>query len=332
MTPNWIIIKHMTDFGYVIGADVGGGSARVAAVSRNGKILRKISIVTDPAAGYKPLAGRLGAAMDELIATRKGQPPFAMCVACAGAVDFKKNVIVSSPNFPGWKDVPLATGLRQGRKFPVILENDANAAAAGEGWIGAAKGWPSFAMFTLGTGVGGGIVLDGKVFRGDNGMAGELGHLPLGAPDRLCGCGRKGCLETSASASGVAVSARGILDSTTGGALRRACGGNPARVDAQLVARLASNGDKACLAIIQRAGHELGEAMGTLTLAIGITRFVIGGGMAGAFDLLKAPMRKAALGRAYTLNPRSLKIARSSLGGDAGLLGAAWLSWGGEIG
>ena len=318
----------MKDFSYVIGADIGGGTARVAAVSRSGKIIKKIAIVTDPAAGYKQLLQRVGAAMDQLIAHRKGELPRAMCVACAGAVDFKKNVIASSPNFPGWKNVPLATGLGHGRRFPVILENDANAAAAGEGWVGAARRWPSFAMFTLGTGVGGGIALEGKLFRGENGMAGELGHMPLGDLDRKCGCGRMGCLETSASATGVAVSGKDILHTKSGAPLRKACSGDPGKVTAKLIAQLAAKGDKGCLAIMNKAGRQLGDAMGTLTLSIGLSKFVIAGGMAGAFGLLKDPMRQAALERAYTLRPGDLKIARSTLGDDAGLLGAAFIAWG----
>ncbi|MDH4185178.1 MAG: ROK family protein [Nitrospinota bacterium] len=316
----------MNDLGYVIGADIGGGSARVAAVSPDGAVMKKIVVPSDPASGYDALVKRVRAAMAGIISSRR-KDPMAMCVACAGAVDFGRNVIISSPNFPGWRDAPLADDLGKGYKFAVILENDANAAALGEGWTGAARGWPGFAMLTLGTGVGGGIVIDGAVFHGPNGMAGEVGHLPISQAGLMCGCGRRGCLETTASAAGVARKAADIYHNPEAAALRRASGGKPARVDARMVARLAARGDKACLGIMRQAGLELGEAMGSLCLALGITRFVIGGGMAGAFDLLRAPMRKAALARAYTLNPRALRLAQASLGDNAGLLGAARIAF-----
>jgi len=260
--------------------------------------------------------------------TAQKAQPMAMCVACAGAVDFSRNVISRSPNFPSWRDVPLAEDLARGRNFPVILENDANAAAFGEGWIGGARGWPDFAMLTLGTGVGGGIVLGGAVYHGYNGMAGEFGHLPMSAARLKCGCGRTGCLETTASAFGVARLAAGILNTKQGAALHRACQGTAKKVDAKLVADLARNGDMACKTIMRGAGTELGETLGALTLSMGLTRFVIGGGMAGAFDLLKAPMRKGALARAYTLNARSLRIVQAELGDDAGMLGAARIALG----
>ncbi|MDH5677428.1 MAG: ROK family protein [Nitrospinota bacterium] len=312
----------MIEAGYVIGADIGGGSARVAAVGPDGVIARKIKVASNPELGYKPLVANVRAAMDKIMAAQKA-PPLAMCVACAGAVDFSRNMIASSPNFPGWRDVPLAEDLGRGRPFAVSLENDANAAAYGEGWIGAATGWEDFAMLTLGTGVGGGIVLGGAVYHGFNGMAGEIGHLPFSAADILCGCGRRGCLETTASASGVARRAVETLATKRGQALRRVSRGQSGRVDAKMVAELARKGDAECRRIMRETGMELGQALGALTLSMGLTRFVIGGGMAGAFDLLKAPMRKGALARAYTLDARSLKISAAKLGDDAGLLGAA---------
>ena len=308
--------------GYVIGVDIGGGSSRVAAILSDGVIVARERVDSDPQAGYKHLVKKLRASMGRIMAARKARP-LAMCVACAGAVDFRRNVISSSPNFPGWRDVPLAEDLGRGRSFPVILENDANAAALGEGWIGAARGWPDFAMLTLGTGVGGGIVLGGAIYHGANGMAGELGHLPVSAAKLKCGCGRFGCLETTASALGVARLAAGIMQAARGGALIRACGGKPEKVDSRMVADLARSGDRACRDIMKGAGAELGEALAVMALSLGLTRFVIGGGMAGAFDLLKAPMRRAALARAYTLGSRRLKIVQASLGDDAGLLGAA---------
>lgn len=294
----------------------------MGAVLSNGAIIARVRVDSSPRSGYKPLVKRVRAAIERIIATQKAQP-ISMCVACAGAVDFSRNVISSSPNFPGWRDVPLAEDLARGMGFPLFLENDANAAAFGEGWIGAAKGWPDFAMLTLGTGVGGGIVLGGSVYRGFNGMAGEFGHLPVSAADMKCGCGRTGCLETTASAFGVARLAARILDTKQGAALRRSCRGAREMVDAKMVADLARSGDLACRAIMRGAGAELGEALGALALSLGLSRFVIGGGMAGAFDLLKGPMRKGALARAYTLNTRSLRIVQARLGDDAGLLGAA---------
>lgn len=307
---------------YVIGIDLGGTNVRAAAVLPTGKVRARVKKPSGASGGYGEVVRNIRSAMAEVEGKMK-RPPSAAGLASAGAVDPARKIVARSPNFPGWRNAPLARDASAGFAFPVYLENDANAAALGEGWLGAAKGWPEFAMMTLGTGVGGGIVLGGSLWRGATGKAGEVGHINVRPGGRKCGCGARGCLETTASATGVVRTALERMDGEDGAGLRKAVRGDRSRVTAKMVTKLAGEGDDLCRRILEEAGADLGAAMAVICLITGVTRFVIGGGMAPALALMAPPARKAALGMAYTLTGPGLKIVPAALGDDAGVIGAA---------
>ena len=312
-------MKHS---GYAVALDLGGSSLRAAAVDRHGAVLLRARRPSRAGEGYAAVTALLRESVEGVIAAM-GAKPRAIGLAAPGAIDAGRNVVTSSPNFPDWRDAPLARDVGRGYNIPVILENDANAAALGEGWVGAARGWSGFVMLTLGTGVGGGIVLDGALWRGERGMAGEIGHIKIHPGGRRCGCGGRGCLEAYASATGVAATARERSRTKGGAWLRAAAKGDAARIDAALVAKGARAGDDVCREILRGAGAALGRAMAQVALVLDTPRFVWGGGMAAAFAFLAPSAKAAALAEAYTLTPRALTIVRARLGDDAGITGAA---------
>lgn len=307
---------------YVIGVDLGGTNVRAAAVSPDGAILSRAKLGSRAPEGYGKVLDRVAETarkvMDEM-----GVRPAAVGVGSAGAIDFGRGVVTKSPNFPDWRDAPLLRDLEERLGAPVRLENDANAAAIGEGWEGAAADWSDFLTITLGTGVGGGLVLGGRIWRGPSGMAGEIGHIPIRPGGRLCGCGARGCLEAYASASGVAASAREKFDEPGAARLREMTGGRSEMVDAALVAKGAMEGDELLLGLLAEAGEYLGRAMAAVAVILDVSRFVIGGGMAQALPFMEPAMRGAALASAYTLDDEKLIIRKAALGDAAGILGAA---------
>ncbi len=307
------MIKNMNSKTYVIGVDLGGTFVRSAAITVTGEILSYSKSASGAQDGYDSVLARTKNAIDAAIATA-GATPSAIGLAVPGAIDFKKGIVTKSPNFPDWKNAPFAKDMEKALNLPVVLDNDANLAGYGEGWIGAGKDFNDFSIFTLGTGVGGGIVLDKKIWRGATGMAAELGHIKVAPGGRRCGCGGFGCLEAYSSANAVAK-------------IAQETGKDNAMIDAKKVAEKAEKGDKNYLAIIESAGTRLGQAMAELALSLDITKFVIAGGMSDAFHLLEASMRSSALENAYTLTDKKLVIVKTALGGNAGLIGAAKLAF-----
>ena len=308
---------------YVIGVDLGGTNIRAAAVSPEGGILRAERLKTEASEGYEAVVKRIVSAVvlaSELMADK----PSAVGLAVAGAVDVEKGVVTWSPNFPDWRNVPVARDVSALLGAPVLIENDSTAAPAVDGWIGSARGERNFVMMTLGTGVGGGVVLDGRVWRGSTGMAGELGHIPVREGGRICGCGKRGCLEVYASANAVAKTARERIGEKKARSLLEMAGGVHEKIDSGLMAQSAGSDDSFCMDIFEEAGRDIGKTMAVIALTLDVAHFVIGGGMAEALPFMLTSMRKAALDSAYTLNEEKLVIVKSVLGDNAGILGSAW--------
>ncbi|MBI5815099.1 MAG: ROK family protein [Nitrospinae bacterium] len=312
---------------YVAGIDLGGTNIRTASVSFDGAILSRVKIETGAADGYKAVLERIVESVRSAASHTSGTLA-AVGIAAPGAIDFTRGVVTRSPNFPDWRDAPLTNDLAAALKVPVELENDANAAAFGEGFAGAAKGWRDYIMFTLGTGVGSGVVLNGKVWRGPSGMAGEMGHITARPDGRKCGCGNNGCVEAYASASGVAATARERFNEPAAAWLQKASGGDASMIDAALVAKGAFENDPLCREMLEEAGECLGFALAAGALVLGVTRFVIGGGMAGALPVMENSIRNSAARRAYTIAGSGIEIVNASLGDDAGIIGAAAIAIG----
>lgn len=301
--------------------DLGGTAIKGGVVSAEGRILERIEIPTGKDLSPDSVADRIADAARNLesIARQKNLFPVGLGVGSPGGICEDMRTVSQSPNFPGWKDVELVTLLEKRFDMPVCLENDANAAALGEFWVGTGKdeGISDMVFYTLGTGVGGGIILGGKVWRGAFGMAGELGHVCVEPEGRPCGCGCRGCLEQYAAGPGIVKTTREIA---------RSMGSSLADVKELTplaVAKAARAGDAAAHAGYASAGTYLGRGMAAVLNILNPALFLIGGGIGPSFDLMEKSMLKEMAARSFAVPAARVRVKRAVLGNDAGLLGTA---------
>jgi glucokinase len=298
---------------YVLAADLGGTNLRTAAVSRDGSILqqRKAPTPQSSDAGYiiRLIASEALACM-----TAVGEKPKGFGVAAAALVDLDGARVLSSPNLPQLNDTQLSGAISELVATPVRLENDATAAAIGEHWLGASRNVENSICVTLGTGVGGGLIIGGLPFRGAGGTAGEVGHINVEPDGVECGCGSRGCLEQYASATAIVRIAR---------ELGFECVSDGDTLTSDEVYRAACAGDPIAVETFRRMAHYLGLALADLVDVLNPGMIVIGGGAAGAWDLFIDHVRTELRLRAFRHPAELVQIVRAQLGDNAGILGAA---------
>jgi glucokinase len=334
---------------FAIGVDLGGTNLRIAAVDDQGALLEKVTLGTHVARGRDYVISEMCDAIRELAAkfSRSGRM-IGAGIGIPGIIDRRTGMLRESPNLPGWHNYPVRNEIEQRLGAPVILENDANAAAFGEAWLGAARGKESMCMITLGTGVGGGIVLDGKIWRGMTGMAGEVGHMTIDPGGPRCKCGNIGCVEQFASATAVMRMAHEAIANGSAPELSRAANAKDVEFSARVVYNLAIQGDQPARDIFDRVGWALGILVAGLVNMLNLNMYVIGGGVAAAWSVFspamfeevrKRSMVYAATAPAERVAPTASAsaevvsastgqptiITRALLGSDAGLYGAARL-------
>ena len=314
---------------FFIGVDVGGTKIAAAAVDADGAIRHRARRET-PAQDVEAITAAIAEMVQELAeATRSdGEQIGAVGVACAGFVDSAGTTVLFAPNL-AWRDAPLKALLEQAVGLPIVLENDANAAAWGEFRFGAAREADDMLLVTVGTGVGGGIVSDGELLRGSEGVAAEIGHLRVQPDGHRCGCGNRGCLEAYASGSALVREARELVrgGSPHAGALSDLCGGDPEQLSGQMVTQAAAAGDPAATELLADLGQWLGEGLASMVAVLDPGLIVIGGGVSAAGEMLLDPAR-AAFGRQLTGrgHRRQAQVVVATLGNDAGMIGAADLA------
>ena len=320
---------------FAIGVDLGGTNLRIAAVDDGGKLLEKMTTGTQVARGRDHVLDEMTAAIRELAAKFKADTLLGIGIGVPGIIDMETGMLRESPNLPGWHDYPVRDEIEKRLGTRVILENDANSAALGEKWLGAARDHDDICMLTLGTGVGGGIVLGGRVWHGFKGMAAELGHITVQPDGPACGCGSRGCVEQFASATAILRMAREAIASGQAPELARAQGNNP-EFGSKIVYQMAIQGDPAAQEIYRKVGWALGIVVGDLVNIFNLPMYVIGGGVASAWDAFAPEMFKEVAARSFVYaattpdghSPPERKktiITRALLSGDAGLYGAARL-------
>lgn len=323
---------------YAVGVDLGGTNLRIAAVDDAGTLLEKVTLGTQVAKGRDFVIGEMTTAIRDLLGRIKQQGELAgIGVGIPGLIDIDTGVMRGSPNLPGWEDFPVHAEIERRLGAPVILENDANVAALGETWLGAARDYDSMLMYTLGTGVGGGIVLNSHIWHGMTGMAGELGHTTVEPNGHPCGCGNIGCLEQYASATAIVRMAREAMDSGRAPELRRAAETENREFSSKLVYQMAVQGDPAAQAIFDRVGKTLGIVIAAHINAFNLPMYVVGGGVASAWEAFSPAMMAEIRRRSFVFRktapetnvgaaqPRRTIVTRAVLGSDAGLFGAARL-------
>lgn len=302
----------------VIGVDLGGTNLRSAILTRSGALIDRTKRATIASEGHRQVIQRL---IDDINAQRKGAEVRglridAVGVGAPGVIQADTGVVIKSPNFPDWNELPLKKELEQGVGIPVFVENDANAAAFGEHWRGAGKDVRSLIFITLGTGVGGGIILDGKIWHGADGMAGEVGHMTILPEGRKCGCGNRGCLEMYASSRGIVMSYREIR--TREGATEV-----PEGITSEIIYNAAREGERSALTVMELMGRSLGIGIANLINIFNPEMVVIGGGVREAWPLFIDAARREILQRAFAYPAERTKLVPSELGDDAGMVGAA---------
>jgi glucokinase len=310
----------------VLAVDIGGTKILTALFSSGGKMLSKDVRPTLTREGVEDTITRLISAIRDALARQNLATAGleAICVACAGGVDSSRGVVVTpSPNMPGWDDIPLGDILQQKLGMQVFVVNDASAAALGEHLFGAGKGAADMVLFTVGTGIGGGIIIDGQLYLGARGGAGELGHMTVEAGGPLCRCGNTGCLEMLASGRAVERDAIARLRRGEKSILPELCRGDIESITAEQVGEAAHRGDPLALDVINRAACYLGIGMVNAVNIFNPQMVVIGGGMAELGDLLIEPGRRLVAGRAFSISSRAVRIVAASLGNEAGVYGAA---------
>src|SRR6202795_1063852 len=264
---------------FSIGVDLGGTNLRIAAVDEHGALVEKITLGTKVSLGRDHVIGDMCDAIQRMSEKFKNSAPLlGIGIGVPGIIDMQTGLVRESPNLPDWVDYPARAAIEQCLKTVVILENDANVAALGEKWLGAAKDYADMAMLTLGTGVGGGLVLGGAIWHGMNGMAGEFGHTTVEPEGHPCGCGNRGCLEQYASATAIVRMAREAIAEHSSSALARAAH-EDAEFSAKSIFNLALQGDEDAKRIYRRVGRSLGIVLSTLVNHLNLPMYVVGGGV-----------------------------------------------------
>jgi len=331
---------------FSIGVDLGGTNLRIAAVEEEGRLVEKVTLGTKVALGRDHVINDMCDAIVHMTEKYNGSGTLmGTGIGVPGIIDMETGMIRESPNLPGWSDYPVRSEIEKRLGTRVVLENDANAAALGEKWLGAAKNVPDMAMLTLGTGVGGGLVLGGRVWHGMNGMAGEFGHTTVEPNGARCGCGNYGCLEAYASATAVVRMAREAIADGSAPTLARAASSD-AEFSAKAVYNLAIQGDEAARRIFKRVGSAIGITLSNMVNGLNLPMYVVGGGVSSAWEAFSPQifeeLRRRCMVYAATAPPhaaggegasanvetkttRYTIITRALLGSDAGLYGAARL-------
>ncbi|WP_035172110.1 ROK family protein [Caldanaerobius polysaccharolyticus] len=318
----------MSDKEYIVGVDLGGTKLSTVLINKVGEILVRENVPTEAYKGPDAVIQKIkdtihtvmdkaGVSLGELEGIGVGSP---------GPLDAEKGVIKFTSNLPGWVDVPLKDRIQEEFPVPIKVDNDANAAAVGEGIFGAGKGIKNFVYITVSTGIGGGAFIDGKLFHGENSNGAELGHTTIDMNGPLCGCGNYGCWE--ALASGTAFTRRvveGLKSGRRESIILDMVGGDIEKVDAKVVFDAARKGDEYALEMVNREAELLGVGISNIINSFNPRRIIIGGGMSNDLDMMYAGIMKEIGKRALKANAEVVEIVRAKLGKDAGVLGAAAL-------
>lgn len=308
---------------YVVGIDLGGTNIVVGTIAEDGsELVGLVSEPTLPEQGGDAVIGRIVKLARASIAAARDKEIAGVGIGSPGPLDTKTGVVILTPNL-GWVNMPLRDRVADALKLPTVLDNDANCAIYGEWWRGAAQGVTHVIGLTIGTGIGGGIVLGGEIYHGASDVAGEIGHMTIEANGRLCKCGNQGCLE--AYASGPAIAARAVEGIEAGAktALPQYVAGDLSRVTAQVVYEAANDGDAFALDVVHETAKLLGAGVASLVNIFNPNVVVICGGVTQAGEKLFGPLTSEVHRRAFKPAWEVCRILPGTLTGTAGVYGAA---------
>lgn len=310
----------------VVGVDLGGTNIVVGTVAADGARITGLEVRRTPATeGPETVVQRIGEMVDASLAKARDEwgelEILGIGMGSPGPIDTQSGVVRISPNL-GWRDTPLRDMVATRLGLPTTLDNDASCAILGEWWQGAARGTSILIGLTVGTGIGGGIILDGEIFHGASDVAGEFGHMTIDSTGRRCKCGNYGCLE--AYASGPAIAARAIEGIEVGAetTLSRYVDGDLTRITAQIVYQAANDGDELALEVVRDTARFLGAGIASLVNIFNPELVVLCGGVTAAGERLFRPIRQEMMRRAFRPAAEACRIVPGTLSGTAGVFGA----------
>lgn len=309
---------------WLVGVDLGGTTIKMAFISQDGEILHSWEIPTNKSEKGIHIPASIAKSIDEKLTEVKQTKDrlIGIGIGAPGPVNKEDGSLEVAVNL-GWENFPLQKILERETSLPVTVENDANVAALGEMWKGAGNRAKNLLCVTLGTGVGGGIIVNGEIVHGANGAGGEIGHItsvPVGGAP--CNCGKKGCLETVASATGIVRLALEEFSSSVENSRLR----EVEEITAKLVFDAAKAGDPLAQRVLEQVIFHLGLALANLANGLNPEKIVIGGGVSKAGDALLQPLKSAFIPFAFPRVAQGVEIALATLGNQAGVIGAAWLA------
>ncbi len=309
-----------------IGIDVGGTNVKIALVDGDGKIIYSNSVPTYAQMGYEYTVNNIKQAIKDLMKETNTEAKDIQGIGFdfPGQVDCKTGVVKNAPNIPGWVNVPIAQMIEDEFHIPTRIDNDVRCAALGELKFGAGRGCENFVCITVGTGIGSGLVINGKVVRGAANAAGEIGHIKLQMEDGpLCGCGDSGCLEAFASGPSIVAMAQEYLKGGKSAKFRELAGDG--EITPYIVAKAAEAGDPVAKRIFEKMGYYIGMGLTSVINLLNPEKIIIGGGVAECGELLLEPIRRTINERAMKVQREAVEIVPAELGNSAGVIGASML-------
>ena len=309
---------------YAIGVDLGGTSIKLGIVSQQGRIIKKTAVETKAEDGPDSVIAQIKYGINILLHKNKYKI-HGIGIGSPGVVSSEKTTVEYPPNFPGWTKINLGSIIKKEFNLKVMVDNDAHAAAIGEMIFGAGRNINSFVMITLGTGVGGGIVFNRKIFRGEHGGAGEVGHITIDYKGEKCNCGSFGCIEAYAGNAYLIRRVKELLVNYPDSLIWDLISENPDNLTPKIIDAAALKGDVFAQQVIYDLGFFLGAAFTSVSNLLNISTFIIGGGVAGFGDPLFKTIKEIMVQRVLTPLRPKIKVIPAKLKNDAGIKGASSL-------
>ncbi|MFZ5753212.1 MAG: ROK family protein [Bacillota bacterium] len=312
---------------YTVGIDLGGTNITAALVNQAGEVKGCLKLATQAEMGPPGVTQRMIQMVCSLLTENNltlGNL-FGLGIGVPGLVNSREGTAIFLPNLPGWRNIPLVQWVRGELGVPVLIDNDVRMAAWGEKLQGAGRGWDDIVCITLGTGIGSGIFLQGKMFRGHSESAGEIGHMTVEKDGLPCTCGNRGCLEMYASGRAIARRAKEAVKQNGFSPILELAEGDESMITARTVYDAARLGDSLAHGIIREAAAYLGIGLANVANILNPQGIIIGGGVAGMGEMLLTPVREVVKARAMPLN-REVEIVAAELGDGAGAIGAAYVA------
>lgn len=309
---------------YAVGVDLGGTNIKIGIVSQKGKLLDKISLSSKAEGGPDKVVKQIKIGIEEILSKNKKKIR-GIGIGSPGVVSVKKGTVENPPNFPGWTKINLGSTISKEFDIDCHVENDANAAAIGEMIFGAGKRHNSFVMITLGTGVGGGIILNRKLYRGEIGAAGEVGHITINYQGPRCNCGSFGCIESYVGNNYLTSQVKRDLATSSNSKIIKLVKNNLNLVSPIIIQRAAEEGDEFAKSVINNMGEQIGSALASVSNLLDVSTFIIGGGVSGFGKPLFIAINKSLVERVITSLRNRVKVLPAKLKNEAGIKGASAL-------